>query len=121
MTLTASPRPATTVAGSVLTNLSVAELYERALAEGEGTIAAEGSLVVRTGKHTGRSPQDKFIVREPSTATKIWWGDVNHPIALEHTSHARPVDRQRSPARRGVRADDPVFRPSHHRRQHARG
>ena len=70
-----------TVGGSVLTNLSVAELYERALAEGEGTIAAEGSLVVLTGKHTGRSPKDKFVVREPSSQDKVWWGEVNHEIS----------------------------------------
>src|SRR6187549_3367135 len=83
VTLTASSRPAAgpTVARDVLTNLSVAELYERALAEREGTIAAEGSLVVRTGKHTGRSPRDKFVVREPSSEDKVWWGEVNHEIS----------------------------------------
>jgi len=73
----------------VRTNLSTAELYEDAIRAGEGVVAAEGPFVVRTGKHTGRSPQDKFIVREPSTATKIWWGDVNHPIALEHYDRLR--------------------------------
>src|SRR5881275_2976466 len=56
----------------VRANLSTAELYEDAIRAGEGLIAAEGPLVVRTGKHTGRSPKDKFIVREPSTAHKIW-------------------------------------------------
>ena len=49
-----------TIGGSVLANLSVAELYERAVCDGEGVIAAEGPLVVRTGKHTGRSAKDKF-------------------------------------------------------------
>ena len=48
---------------TVRANLSVAELYEDAIRMGEGVVAAEGPLVVRTGKHTGRSPQDKFIVR----------------------------------------------------------
>jgi phosphoenolpyruvate carboxykinase (ATP) len=83
VTLTSSPSRATstTVGGSVLTNLSVAELYERALVEGEGTIAAEGPLVVRTGKHTGRSPKDKFVVREPWSQDKVWWGEVNHEIS----------------------------------------
>jgi phosphoenolpyruvate carboxykinase (ATP) len=73
----------------VRANLSTPELYEDAVRAGEGVIAAEGPLVVRTGKHTGRSPKDKFIVREPSSARKIWWGDVNHPIALEHYDRLR--------------------------------
>ncbi|HLX34885.1 MAG TPA: phosphoenolpyruvate carboxykinase (ATP) [Candidatus Limnocylindrales bacterium] len=64
----------------IRTNLATAELYEAAVREGDGVIAAEGPLVVRTGKHTGRSPLDKFIVREPSSEANIWWGDVNHPI-----------------------------------------
>ncbi|HEY5628144.1 MAG TPA: phosphoenolpyruvate carboxykinase (ATP), partial [Candidatus Limnocylindrales bacterium] len=70
-------------------NLSTAELYEDALREGEGVIAAEGPLVVRTGKHTGRSPKDKFIVREPSSEANVWWGDVNHPIDEEHYDRLR--------------------------------
>jgi phosphoenolpyruvate carboxykinase (ATP) len=73
----------------VRANLSTAELYEDAIRAGEGLIAAEGPLVVRTGKHTGRSPQDKFIVKEPSSARKIWWGEVNRPIALEHYDRLR--------------------------------
>jgi len=67
-------------ARTIRTNLSTAELYEDAVREGDGVIAAEGPLVVRTGKHTGRSPLDKFIVREPSSEANVWWGDVNHPI-----------------------------------------
>jgi len=73
----------------VRANLSPAELYEDAVRAGEGIIAAEGPLVVRTGTHTGRSPKDKFIVKEPSSARKIWWGDVNRPIALEHYDRLR--------------------------------
>jgi phosphoenolpyruvate carboxykinase (ATP) len=79
-----------TAIGRVLrANLSTAELYEDAVRAGEGIIAAEGPLVVRTGTHTGRSPKDKFIVKEPSSAGKIWWGDVNRPIALEHYDRLR--------------------------------
>ncbi len=73
----------------VRANLSTAELYEDAVRAGEGVIAADGPLVVRTGKHTGRSPQDKFIVKEPGSAKKIWWGEVNRPIALEHYDRLR--------------------------------
>jgi phosphoenolpyruvate carboxykinase (ATP) len=73
----------------VRANRSTAELYEDAVRAGEGLIAAEGPLVVRTGKHTGRSPQDKFIVKEPTSARKIWWGEVNRPIALEHYDRLR--------------------------------
>ena len=65
---------------SVRANLSTAELYEHAVRDGEGLIAADGPLVVRTGKHTGRSPRDKFVVREPSSESKVWWGEVNQPI-----------------------------------------
>jgi len=71
------------------TNLSTAELYELALRDGEGMLAANGPLVVRTGKHTGRSPKDKFIVVEPTSESKIWWGDVNHPISEEHYERLR--------------------------------
>jgi phosphoenolpyruvate carboxykinase (ATP) len=66
---------------SVRHNRSTAELYEAAVRTGEGTIAAAGPLVVRTGTHTGRSPQDKFIVDEPSSTGKIWWGEINRPIS----------------------------------------
>ena len=52
-------------------------------------IAAEGPLVVSTGTHTGRSPKDKFIVREPSSEANVWWGDVNHPISEEHYDKLR--------------------------------
>ena len=62
-------------------NLSTAELYEHAVRNAEGVISAHGSLVVRTGPHTGRSPKDKFVVREASSADKIWWGEINQPIS----------------------------------------
>jgi len=71
------------------TNLSTAELYELALGENEGLLAADGPLVVRTGEHTGRSPKDKFIVVEPSSEAKVWWGDVNHPISEAHYDRLR--------------------------------
>ena len=61
-------------------NLSAAELYEEAVRRQEGLIAASGPLVCRTGPHTGRSPNDKFVVREPSSEAEIAWGKVNRPI-----------------------------------------
>ena len=76
-------------AGKMVANLSTAALYEAAVRDGEGLIAADGPLVVSTGTHTGRSPKDKFIVREPSSEAKIWWGDVNHPISEEHYDRLR--------------------------------
>ena len=61
-------------------NLPVASLYEEALRRGEGRLAEGGPIVVRTGQHTGRSPNDKFIVREPSSEQQVWWGKVNRPF-----------------------------------------
>ena len=64
-------------------NLSVAELYEKAIAREEGILAAAGPLVVRTGQHTGRSPKDKYIVDEPTSHEGVWWGGFNTPIDEE--------------------------------------
>ena len=61
-------------------NLSAAALYEEAVRRQEGLIAAEGPLVCRTGLHTGRSPTDKFVVREASSEQHIAWGKVNNPM-----------------------------------------
>src|SRR5512144_2044766 len=65
-------------------NLSAAALYEESIRRQEGAIAAEGPLVCRTGQHTGRSPNDKFVVREPASEANIAWGKVNRPMAEEH-------------------------------------
>lgn len=64
-------------------NLTAAALFEEAIRRREGIAAAEGPLVVRTGKHTGRSPQDKFFVREPSSENNVDWGKTNKPIEQE--------------------------------------
>jgi phosphoenolpyruvate carboxykinase (ATP) len=61
-------------------NLSTAELYEHALRRGEAQLGHDGQLVVETGKHTGRSPNDKFFVREISSEGNIDWGTTNKPI-----------------------------------------
>jgi phosphoenolpyruvate carboxykinase (ATP) len=87
---TRAPRAGARVrAGKIVANLSTAALYEAAVRDGEGLTAAEGPLVVGTGTHTGRSPKDKFIVVEPSSEAKVWWGDVNHPISEEHYDKLR--------------------------------
>ncbi len=64
-------------------NLPPAQLYEHALKRGEAEIAEAGPLVARTGAHTGRSPHDRFIVREPETEGDVFWGDVNKPFERE--------------------------------------
>ena len=69
--------------GRVHWNLSPAALYEEALRRSEAMLAAEGPLVARTGKHTGRSPNDKFVVREPSSEKHVHWGAVNRAIDAE--------------------------------------
>jgi phosphoenolpyruvate carboxykinase (ATP) len=61
-------------------NLSPAALYEEAVRHQEGLIAAEGALACLTGQHTGRSPNDKFVVREPSSEADIAWGSINRPM-----------------------------------------
>jgi phosphoenolpyruvate carboxykinase (ATP) len=65
--------------GTVHWNLSTPLLYEEAIRRREGQLAHLGPLVVKTGHHTGRSPNDKFVVREPSTESEIWWSKVNQP------------------------------------------
>ncbi|MBV9402715.1 MAG: phosphoenolpyruvate carboxykinase (ATP) [Candidatus Eremiobacteraeota bacterium] len=75
--LTVSPQ---IKAARVFENLSTAELYEHALARGEGVMGADGQLLVDTGEHTGRSPNDKFFVREPSSEEHIDWNKSNRAI-----------------------------------------
>jgi phosphoenolpyruvate carboxykinase (ATP) len=69
--------------GHVYWNLSVPQLIEHALVRQEGILASNGALCVRTGKYTGRSPKDKFIVDEPDIHDEIDWNKVNVPIPIE--------------------------------------
>lgn len=61
-------------------NLTAEQLIEASVSRGEGVIAANGALLVTTGERTGRSPADRFIVKEPSTEDAIDWGSVNRPF-----------------------------------------
>jgi phosphoenolpyruvate carboxykinase (ATP) len=81
-------------AGKNYQNLSPAALVEHTVRRGEGKLADSGALVVATGVHTGRSPQDKFVVRHGRLANEIWWGDVNKPMSPEAFArlHADVVD-----------------------------
>ncbi|WP_069384593.1 phosphoenolpyruvate carboxykinase [Halomonas caseinilytica] len=79
-TTQAVPQAASAQSATAHVNLSSAELIERAVANGEGRLAANGALVVNTGQRTGRSPKDRFIVEEPSTSGQIDWGSVNQPF-----------------------------------------
>ena len=65
-------------------NLTTSPLYEQALANGEAMLAKDGPLVVATGKHTGRSAKDKFIVRDGETESTIWWGKTNKGMTPAH-------------------------------------
>ncbi len=66
--------------GDVFWDTSTPVLIEHSLAQGVGKLSHKGPLVVNTVPYTGRSPKDKFVVRDAETEGDIWWGDVNHPI-----------------------------------------
>ena len=68
---------------NICLQLSVPELVEKATARGEAVLTSTGAVKAETGKYTGRSPQDKYIVDEPISRAKIDWGPVNQPISAE--------------------------------------
>src|SRR5256714_8023942 len=67
----------------VYRNLTPSQLYEHALRRREGIVTSGGPFCAVTSPHTGRSPNDKFLVQEPNSTSQIWWGKVNQPIAPE--------------------------------------
>ncbi|MGB9591812.1 MAG: phosphoenolpyruvate carboxykinase (ATP), partial [Candidatus Kryptoniota bacterium] len=64
-------------------NLPTESLYEEIAFRGEGRITHKGPVVTYTGKHTARSANDKYIVKEPSTEHHVWWGEYNRPFSPE--------------------------------------
>ncbi len=75
--------------GNAYLNLPAPQLYEEIIRRGEAILADGGAVVVRTGRHTGRSPNDKYIVREPSSEGDIWWGKVNQSLDEAHFESLR--------------------------------
>jgi phosphoenolpyruvate carboxykinase (ATP) len=65
-------------------NLGPSRLFEAAVQRGEGQVTAGGAFNALTSPHTGRSPNDKFVVKEPESDGRIWWGKVNQPLSEEH-------------------------------------
>ena len=61
-------------------NLSVSDLYEISISKNLGQLTNDGVLSINTGKFTGRSPKDRYIVKDEITEEKVWWGDINIPI-----------------------------------------
>ncbi len=64
-------------------NLSTPALYENIIRRSEGVLSHLGPLCIQTGEHTGRAPNDKFIVQESSSQENIWWGKINRPFTVE--------------------------------------
>src|SRR5271165_1657449 len=86
-------------------SLGAPQLYEHALQRHEARIAVHGPLVADTGVHTGRSPKDKFVVRDPNTDPIVWW-DGNTPMSVfaqDLYGGADPVFRASSPNTPGIR------------------
>ncbi|MCB1326159.1 MAG: phosphoenolpyruvate carboxykinase (ATP) [Spirochaetales bacterium] len=75
-------------------NLSYEEIFEHEKKKGETTLTSQGAMTVDTGIFTGRSPKDKFLVKEPSSENNVWWGKINQPCSAEifETLHKRVVE-----------------------------
>jgi phosphoenolpyruvate carboxykinase (ATP) len=85
--------------GEVYWNLTPPRLYEHAIARGEAELTAGGALKADTGAHTGRSPKDKFIVRDATTQDVVWWegnGALSpqafNRLHADMLAHARGMD-----------------------------
>jgi len=72
--------------GNIYWNLPTPALYEEALFRHEGRVAQGGAFICNTGKHTGRSANDKFVVKEDESSHHIWWGEYNRPFSPDKFS-----------------------------------
>lgn len=70
-------------------NLGTAALVEHALKKGEGKLTKHGALLVDTGRFTGRSVKDKYVVRDAETENSINWGPINQPMSEEHFANLK--------------------------------
>ncbi len=86
-------------AKEIFHNLSIPELAEHAIRNGEGVLAANGALVAYTGKYTGRTPKDKYVVREPSMEEHIWW-ENNQAMPVEEFDMLRQRVNDAMPSKR---------------------
>ncbi|MFT6256932.1 MAG: phosphoenolpyruvate carboxykinase (ATP), partial [Cellvibrionaceae bacterium] len=105
------------VSNRVHLNPTTAQLVEIALLRGEGQLTANGALVAKTGERTGRSPNDRFIVKEANTEADIEWGKVNRPFdagkfdALWGRVEAYLADKELFTSELEVGADDEHYIP----------
>ncbi len=98
--------------GSTFWNQSAPALIEDAIRRDEGVLAATGPFCAVTAPYTGRSPNDKFVVEEPSSSDKIWWGKVNQSISEAGYEQLRAKDRRAAlvgrPLRRRTSTSEPM-------------
>jgi len=78
-----------TTSATIHANLGTAPLVEHAVRRGEGKLTKDGALLVDTGKFTGRSVKDKFVVRDSTTESSINWGTINQPMTPEHWANLK--------------------------------
>jgi len=83
MATTDLSRHGISASGEVHRNLGSAVLIEHAVRRGEGRLTSGGAFVGSTAPHTGRSPEDKHVVKEPTSQDKVWWGKVNAPMEAD--------------------------------------
>ena len=104
-----------TAPATVHLNLPPAALVEEALRRGEGQLTDTGALMADTGAFTGRSPKDRFVVKDENTADSVWWGDINIPFAPDkfdalHQKMVAYLADKEVYVREGYAGADPAYR-----------